>query len=577
MELRNNYQLEIFYESMEDEPPDWVQKLKERSYFSEIIDGELLFYLKVSELKSFFKIKIPLDNLTDNALLSLVFQRIPIGVLIFKENVIYANAFMEKVFEKPKEKIVNFPIKNFLPAELGENIQKLLSKKAFEQKLILKWIGKFSFLPASNEFLIIATSTMVNESPLGVAIFVDVSGEKRFLNKVLGSTSEDLSECFSNLRKALEIIGNLKRGGKQFLLALMDIDNFSVINDSFGVEVGDKILAEFWERLKTAFDSKLYFVLRTISDRFLIVSLRERERLRKVKYIVEKVKRVLETPFVINGSEVFLSVNFGFSFYPEHGDSILTKAEIALKHAREEKVAFAIYSPELEISRESLEILSKIKEDIKNNRIEVFFQPKVSLYTGKIVGAEALMRSSVPPAKAIPVIIRYGLMFDIGKIIFRKSLENLKIWLEEGHDVSVAVNVSISQILDSRFLPFVFKMIEKLKVPSSKLTLKISIDDFGTGYSSLSRLKIIKANELKIDVSFVKGVPESEEDSSIVKFIVDISKLLKMSSVAEGIERKEQLDFLKSIGCTEGHGFYFSPALPSSEFRKLLKEKSFVV
>ncbi|WP_169308665.1 EAL domain-containing protein [Desulfurobacterium thermolithotrophum] len=185
----------------------------------------------------------------------------------------------------------------------------------------------------------------------------------------------------------------------------------------------------------------------------------------------------------------------------------------------------------------------------------------------------------------------------------RKSLENLKQWLENGHNISVAVNVSISQLLDSRFFPLVRRTIEKLKIPPEKLILevteseatvnsnnlfstikalveygvRISIDDFGTGYSSLSRLRMIKAHELKIDLSFIKNVPESEEDKSIVKFIVDISKLLKMTSVAEGIERKEQIEFLRKIGCNEGQGYYFSPPIPAEEFKKLLKKEVFAI
>ena len=237
--------------------------------------------------------------------------------------------------------------------------------------------------------------------------------------------------------------------------------------------------------------------------------MKERDRIKEVKYIVNEVERLLEIPFRVNGHEIFLSVNIGFSFYPEHGNSVVTKAEIALKHAREMKMSFAIYSPDLEISKETIEILSKIKEDIKNNRINVLFQPKVDLNSGKIMGAEALMRLSVPPDKAIPVIIRYGLMFDVGRIILRKSLESLKKWLENWHDTSVAVNVSISQLLDSRFFPLVRRTIEKLKVPPEKLIIeiteseatvnsnnlfatiralvdygvRISIDDFGTGYT----------------------------------------------------------------------------------------------
>ena len=610
MELeRDIAKLELFFEGSDQEPPEWISRFEDKISFIEMVDSTVVLYIKIAELKIYVKVKIPIKeipdvNIKEVFLLSRIFQKIPIGVLVFKQQIVYANTFIEKIFEKPHDEIVDSPVKNFLPEEIRRNIHKLFSKEAVEKELVLKWIGSFSLLSGvKKHLLIIATSTFIDRIPFGIALFFDISREKNFLTEMVDLHSYDSITGLPNLKSALEFIENLRKCGKRFLVGLIDTDNFSFINDSFGIEAGDKVLKEFAERLRESFDPNYYYISKAVSDQFLIVSLKERDRIKEVKYIVNKVERLLEIPFRVNGHEIFLSVNIGFSFYPEHGDSVVTKAEIALKHAREMKMSFAIYSPDLEISKETIEILSKIKEDIKNNRINVLFQPKVDLNSGKIMGAEALMRLSVPPDKAIPVIIRYGLMFDVGKIILRKSLESLKGWLENGYDTSVAVNVSISQLLDSRFFPLVRRTIEKLGVPPEKLIIeiteseatvnsnnlfatiralvdygvRISIDDFGTGYSSLSRLRMIKAHELKIDLSFVKNVPESEEDRSIVKFIVDISKLLKMTSVAEGIERKEQVEFLRKIGCDEGQGYYFSPPISADEFEGLLKKKVFAV
>ncbi|WP_041737430.1 diguanylate cyclase domain-containing protein [Desulfurobacterium thermolithotrophum] len=415
MELeRDIAKLEVFWEDSAQTPPEWIKKIEDKVSFIELVDSTAILYIRIADLKIFLKIKIPIKeipdvNIKNLFLLSQIFQKIPIGVLIFKQQVVYANTFIEKIFEKPCVEIINSPAKDFLPEEIIRNIHKLFSKESIEREFVLKWIGSFDLLSGNKRhLLIIATSTFIDEIPFGIALFFDISREKNFLTEMVDLHSYDSVIGLSNLKSALEFIENLRKNGKRFLVGLVDIDNFSLINDSFGIETGDKVLREFVERLRKSFNPNYYQLFRTVSDQFLIISLRETDRTKEIKYIVNKIKKLLEIPFKVNGSEIFLSVNFGFSFYPEHGDSVLTKAEIALKHAREEKLSYAVYSLDLEFSRETIEILSNIKEDIKNDRIEVFFQPKVDLNSGKILGAEALMRSSVPPNKAIPVIIRYG-------------------------------------------------------------------------------------------------------------------------------------------------------------------------
>ncbi|TCK03434.1 putative bifunctional diguanylate cyclase/phosphodiesterase [Phorcysia thermohydrogeniphila] len=585
--------------------PEQIETPSDRDFYIRKKGDRLLFLLRTPN-NLWIEISVPVSEILQHlppevATLNNIADKIPIGILIFKEEIVYSNGFIEKILEKEKEKFTNHAISEVFPKEIGKNLKKLLNKNYAEKQLTLKWIGPIE-TSSRNErvLLIIATSVSLQDEPIGVAFFFDITAERHFLEKMGDIYSYDPITRLPNFKKALEFIENLRKQRRKFIVGIVDIDKFYVINNSLGIETGDKILRMFANRLKRSFRTDSYWIFRMISDKFIIISLNNEKNLsEEVSTIVSKVKKILEKPFKAAGREIFLNVKFGFSSYPEHGDAVLTKAEVALNTAKESGSEYLIFSRELETSGEILEILKQIKDDLKNNRITVFFQPKVDLKTGYIKGAEALMRCSVPPAQAIPVMTRYGLLFDIGNLILSSSLRTLKNLLEEGYNISMAVNISISQLLDPRFLPKLKYEIEKAEIPPEKLILevteseatinlkqvfetikelvnygvKISIDDFGTGYSSLSRLKLIKAHELKIDTSFVRNLPESDEDKKIVKFILEISELLNMTSVAEGIEKREQLEFLKREGCSLGQGFLFSPAVPEEEFRKLLKKR----
>jgi len=585
--------------------PEQLKNSSDKEFLVKREKDKLLFFIRLPN-NLWVEIGIPLREIlrhlpTDGSILNDIADKVPVGILLFREKVVYSNDFLEKLLEKSREAIINSPVTEVLPKEIGKRLKKLLSREGVEKRLTIKWIGPLeSPSGVKRTVLIIASSAELREEITGIAFLFDITAEKYFLEKMEDIYSYDVVTELPNFRKALEFIENLKRQQKKFLVGIVDINNFYVVNDSLGIETGDKVLKKFADRLRKTLSSSECWLFRMISDKFIVISLINEESLNeKVVKIVSKVKKSLERPFKVSGREIFLNVKFGFSFFPSHGNAVLTKAEVALNTAKETGSEYLIFSEEIEGSGETLEILKQIKDDLKNNRITVFFQPQVDLRTGEVKGAEALMRCSVPPAKAIPVMTRYGLLFDVGNQILSLSIRTLRNLLEEGYDLSLAVNISISQLLDIRFFPKLKEEIEKVNVPPEKLRLeiteseatvnlrkvfetlkrlvdyglKISIDDFGTGYSSLSRLKLIKAHELKIDTSFVKNLPESEEDTKIVKFILEISKLLKMNSVAEGIEKRRQVEFLRKEGCKLGQGFFFSPPLPEEELRNVLKKK----
>jgi len=383
--------------------------------------------------------------------------------------------------------------------------------------------------------------------------------------------------------------------GERFTVFVVDIQEFSKFNDAYGLVNGDKILNDVLRRLKLRMEEKDCRVFKSYSDRFVVVCKGGRAEAGK---LVREILSVFDFPFEVEGEQIYLSVNVGIAFFPEHGKSVISKAEIAQREALKRKRPFLVFSSSLGVPNRVLEVLTRVKEDLKNGRIDVHFQPKVELQTFKIVGAEALMRCSVSPAEAIPVIVEHGLMYDVGREVLKRAFVYARELEERGFRVPVSVNVSYVQLADRQFTRSVRRLLESYSLEGSRFIFEIteseaslddgaiietlselrsmgigiSIDDFGMGYSSLSRLKLLKACELKIDRSFICEIDRDPEVLGIVKFAVDIASLLSMRTVAEGIERSEQVPILRRVGCNEGQGFLFSPPVEFERLVELLRK-----
>ncbi len=418
----------------------------------------------------------------------------------------------------------------------------------------------------------------------------------------LDCSSVSLGLNHANKKLVIIHINQLIKEGKNFAVFSIDIEDFAKINDLYGLKAGDKILEETLTRLKNALESENCRIFRSYSDKFIVVCVvNEGENIwHKFKVVSKKILDIFKEPFDVSGEKVYIIPNIGVSFYPQHGENVLVKADLAQREAFLRKVPILIFSDELNVSKKVVETLAKVREDLKHNRITIYLQPKVDLDTGKIIGAEALMRCSVPPAEAIPVITEYGLLFDVGEAILKKSFNVIRKLERLNVRIPISVNISYSQLVDKRFIPLLDDLIKEYRINPEMLVfelteteatkstesltetlkeirnrgIKLSIDDFGTGYSSLARLKLLEAWEIKIDKSFVLNIDRNTKDKSIVKFIIDIGKLLSMEVVAEGIERQEQVDILKELGCHKGQGFLFYPPLPVDEFFSLVTESS---
>lgn len=385
----------------------------------------------------------------------------------------------------------------------------------------------------------------------------------------------------------------------------LDLNRFKNLNDSFGHILADLVLQEVGQRLRKAL-RKEDIVCRLGGDEFAI-ALPDITRREHGGHVAQKLLAALAEPFLIEQHEVLISGSIGISVFPEDGrdtTTLLKNADVAMYRAKKQGGSTHVfYSHEMNLrSFEQLKLESDLRRACERNEFSLHYQPQLDLTTGRINGAEALLRwkhaehGMVSPAMFIPVAEETGLIIPIGEWVIDAACRQIKEWQALGlPPIPVAVNLSARQFTAS--LPqTILAIMARHEVASDLLELEItesmlmhsaesvvammrefsdagirmSLDDFGTGYSSLSYLKRFPIDNLKIDQSFVRGIPADPDDSAIARAIISMAKNLRLSVIAEGVETAEQLVFLREAGCDEIQGYHFSRPLPAPEFAALL-------
>jgi diguanylate cyclase (GGDEF)-like protein len=386
------------------------------------------------------------------------------------------------------------------------------------------------------------------------------------------------------------------------------IDRLKLINDTLGENYGNKLLSALAKRLKACV-RKSDIVARPGRDEFMIL-LPEIRYAEDAALIARKIFISLESPFNLKKQELFISVNIGISVYPNDGDNakaLLNTSYTALQRSRElEKNTYQFYSPALtERAFERMVMENDLQLALKRKEFLLHYQPQIDLRTGMIIGLEALVRWQKPGSKLIyPKNFIYlmeetGLIVPLGEWVLRTACAQNKAWQDAGFKpLRVAVNISsrhfhekdithiVSRVLEdtglepeflelelteSIFLKNLERTVKALKV-LRKIGVNISIDDFGTGYSSLSYLKYFPINKLKIVEPFISSVSFSPTDEVIARAIIALAHTLNMKVVAEGVEKKDQMQIIRSLKCDELQGNIFSLPLPPEEISKLLKK-----
>lgn len=404
-----------------------------------------------------------------------------------------------------------------------------------------------------------------------------------------------------------QIIATASRSDATVAVLFLDLDNFKTVNDSLGHSAGDALLCDVADRLQNTV-RECDTVSRQGGDEFLIILGQIADSEAAASVAVKLLAR-LATPFQIEGLDVTATGSVGIAMYPRDGsdaDTLLKHADLAMYRAKEAgRNTFQFFNAEMNSSViEDLHLATGVRLALINDEFQVHYQPQIDLTTGRIVGAEALLRWNhpslgyIPPVRFIPVAERSGLINEIGAWVIHEVCRQTKAWQELGlPELLVAINVSPVQFRRDDIEREVanglthwnlsptsieLELTESLLMADSEhlsqvldrlraMGLKLSIDDFGTGYSNLGYLKRFDVARLKIDQSFVRRMLKNKGDDGIVQAIIEMAHCLNLEVVAEGVEDATTMNRLRELGCEFAQGYHWSPALPANEFQAFLE------
>jgi diguanylate cyclase (GGDEF)-like protein len=390
----------------------------------------------------------------------------------------------------------------------------------------------------------------------------------------------------------------------------VDLDRFKLINDSLGHEIGDKLLKAVAQRMQSAV-RQADTVSRVGGDEFIVL-LSRIETARDAAVTAEKLIAVVSQPYQIEQHELLLTASIGISIYPDSGkdaSSLMRNADTSMYSAKGQgRNRYQFHSKDLtSVAAERLSLEHDLRGALARNEIYSVYQPQIELATGRIIGAEALMRwerprqGSVSPASFIPVAEDSGLILPLGEYILKESCLQARKWREHnGFEGTIGVNVSAVQFRQNDFADVVLRVLAdtglspkclELEVTESVVMqgvesavhkmrvlddcgIKIAIDDFGTGYSSLSYLRQFAIDRLKIDQSFVRDLPDNTDAKAIISAIVAMGHSLGLRVMAEGVETEAQARFLQDIECAESQGYLYAKPMRPDDFEAWLKTRN---
>lgn len=397
--------------------------------------------------------------------------------------------------------------------------------------------------------------------------------------------------------------------GWQLAVCTVDLNDFKSFNDVWGHLIGDQVLAEFCRRLSNCLN--VTDTLGRMDGHELALILMIRKGQTGPKQIVDRIREVLREPFRVQEQDVTMTASMGLALYPDDGadaEGLIKQASTAMNRAKQAgRDTYRFYTAQMNVevqARQELE--TALRDAVRKQAFELYYQPKISLRDGTMCGVEALLRwhrpglASVPPSVFVPILEEMGLISMVGQWVIASVCKQIAYWQRSGLGVSqVAVNVSAQQIAEGDFVQDIQRSLDEHQIEAKWLELeltesslmfntpetiasllalrdiglKISIDDFGTGYSSLAYLSRFPIDKLKIDIAFIREVPHNVQDAAITRTIIELAHSLNLQVIAEGVENCEQLAFLTENGCDQVQGYLLSRPLPTKELETLLREQ----
>ena len=540
-------------------------------------------------------------------------QTAPCAIVIYdQEGFLYANDAALAVTGRTREELAGTHFWDLVAPEMREPLRERGLARLRDQSLApARYEVRVLRPDGSSVWLDFSVSLIQYEGrPAILAAAFDVSERKRAEEQVRHLAYHDGLTGLPNrllFRDRLEVaVAQAHRDGSRVAVLFIDLDNFKVINDSMGHSQGDELLREVARRL-TASVREGDTVARHSGDEFTLVLPGLRQPLDAVK-AGNKLLDVLRQPFVLTGREVVVTASMGIAVYPEDGadaEALVKNSDNAMYRAKERgRDGYQLFAPDMNARAvERLALEQDLRRAFLQDELRIFYQPLYDARSQRIVSVEALLRwrregRFVPPADFIPVAEVTGLIMPIGLWMLRRVCSQARAWQRAGHaGLVAAVNLSPRQLqqpdlaaqvrevlgetgLEPEALEFEITETSAMLVSDElaqtlrdlrQLGVRLAIDDFGVGYSSLAHLKGLPVQTLKIDRSFVQGVPGDADDAAIATAVIQMAHALQLQVVAEGVENEAQRAFLAERGCDRMQGFLFSPALPPDQLDLLLR------
>ncbi|CAM2068242.1 EAL domain-containing protein [Sulfidibacter corallicola] len=444
-----------------------------------------------------------------------------------------------------------------------------------------------------------------------VAVFADITKRNEAEEIIRRQANFDSLTDLPNRVLFMDRLSNAmkmaRRNSCQVAVMFIDLDRFKLVNDTLGHGIGDLLLKDAARRLEVcARDSDT--VARLGGDEFTVI-LPDLKQARHAEIVADKILKQLAQPFYIDGHELFISGSIGITIFPHDGDTIrdlLKHADTAMYQAKEAgRNSYRFFTQAMNAAAEErMRLEHDLRRSLDLGELRLYYQPILDTQTAKIVGCEALLRwvhpvrEIVPPGNFISLAEETGLIIPIGDWVLRTACIQAQAWHERGMDLHISVNLSTRQfrqhdfrktieaalhesglnprhlvleITESLMLEETEQLMQDLRILTQR-GIRFSVDDFGTGYSSLSYLRRFPARILKIERNFLSHVHHRSDDAALVEAMVSLAHKLHMKVVAEGVEKVEQWEFLKSCGCDYLQGFYFSRPVPAEQFEDFVRE-----
>ncbi len=542
----------------------------------------------------------------------------PDGIMLVDPNgtILLANEAMTQISGYVAESLVGMPIETFLPPAMHKRHQ--ANVRAHAEHPVRRPMGRLGNLSLlRRDGISVPVDISLSQCQTGertaTVVFVrDMTGVKRLKQQMQFQATHDSLTGLVNrwmFHQHLNVaLAQALRQRRPLALLLLDLDDFKSINDGYGHAVGDKILVEVAHRLAAVLRSA-DTLARLGGDEFIVL-LPEIGELADAAHVATKLLAALARPALVDGSEIQLGGSIGVVVCPRDAhdaETLLRYADMAMYRAKAAgRGTFAVYSASMGAQmKEKVQLQERLKLALEAGHLALHYQPQVDVCSGRIIGAEALLRwhdhelGDVSPARFIPIAEASGLILPLGDWVIRTACQQAAAWAKAGTPLRVGINLSARQFRQQRLAKRLGEQLAEFGTPPELIELEITeseamadpqqtkdllrelcqlgvgiaLDDFGTGYSSLAYLREFPITRLKIDRAFIQPIAEREADATLVRAVLALAHAMHLSVVAEGVEQTKQLDFLREHGCDCYQGWLYSKALPPPQFEALLAQQ----